>query len=97
MPRLDIVVAEGLSVVAEVVYDLGGHVGAVGLHVVVVVAGGLSLQYVAVVQQDEVLAVLCALLLDVGTDACHRTLHGAALDEVVGEEDSVHVGGLNEP
>ena len=93
---LDVVVAEGLGVVLQVVHHLGSDVGLVGGHEVGVVAGGLALQDVAVLKENQPVAHLLALALDVTAHAGHRARHGTALGEVVGKECSVDVGRLHD-
>ena len=94
MTRFHIVVAEGLGIVLQVVDDLCSDVGFVSLDVVGIIAGGLSLQNVAIVQQNQAVAVGLALALEVGADTRHRSLHRAALREVIWEESPVDVRGF---
>ena len=64
-------------------------------HIVVIVADGLALQDVAIVEQKD---VLCPILrphpVNVGFYAGQRTRQVAAVDKVVGKETTVHVGSL---
>ena len=94
MTRLYVVVAKGLGVVLHVVDDLCGNIGFFRLDEVGIVACWLSLQNVAILQQDDVVAIALALALDIRTDTSHRSLHGTTLGEVVRKERSVNVGGL---
>ena len=57
---LDVVVAYRLNVVAHVVQYLGGYVGQRRVYVVGVVAGGLSLQHIAAVDEQQSPAILLA-------------------------------------
>ena len=65
MACLYVVIAERLGIVFQIVDNLSGNVRTVGLHVVGVVARRLTLQDVAVLQQDEVSAIAATLLFDV--------------------------------
>ena len=94
MTCLYVVVAKGLGVVLQVVDNLCGDIRLVSLDKISLVAGGLSLQNVAILQQDDVVAIALALALEVGADTCHCPLHGTALGEVVRKESSVHIGGF---
>ena len=96
MARLHVVVANGLRVIAEVVDDLCRDVGAGRVHIVGIIVYGLALEDVAIVEQDDVLAMLAAQLVDVCGHTSQRPSLGLAVDEVVGEEATVHVAGLNE-
>ena len=92
VPGFHVVVAEGLCVVLQVVDDLCRDVRHVRLHIIIIVADGLSLQDVAVVQQHHgILAVLTAQLLDKRADACHRTGLVTIVEEVEGHERAMHV------
>ena len=91
MSRLYVVVAKVLGVVLQVVDNLCGNIRRVSLNIVGIVARGLSLQDVAVVQQDDVVAVALALTLEVGADSCHRTRHRTAFSKVVWEEGTMDV------
>ena len=93
--RLDIVVAHGLCVVAHIVDHAGREVLVVGHHVVRPVHAGLSLHDVAVVDQQQVVAILCAFLLNIGIGAHERSFQRRLLHEVIGEEMAVNVAGLN--
>ena len=95
--RLHIMIAEQLCIIFQIVDDLCCYIGRIGLHEVRIVAGGLSLQDVAIVQQYQVLAKHFALLINISTDTSHCAPHGLALYEVIGKEGTVHVGSLNQP
>ena len=57
---LDVVVAYRLNVVAHVVQYLGGDVGQRRVYVVGIVAGGLSLQHIAAVDEQQSPTILLA-------------------------------------
>ena len=57
MPRLYIVVAHGAHVVAHIVAHRRGYVLGIGAHIIVVCNDGLTLQHVAGIHQQEVVAV----------------------------------------
>ena len=92
--RLDVVVTHRLCVEVHVVDDAGGYVLPLGHDEVRPVAGWLSLQNVAIVNEQQVLAVFAAQLLDVCVDANQRALQGLFLHEVIREEMPVDVAGL---
>ena len=96
MARLDVVVADGLAVVLHVVHHLGSYVLLARCHEVRPVACGLSLQYVAVVNQQQLVAVLLAEAVHVGVHPRQRSLDGLCFfHEVVGEEVAVYVARLH--
>ena len=95
MTRLDIVVAYGLCVVLEVVHHRGGYILSCSVDVVGIVRDRLPLQYVAIVEQYHIVAMLLAQLLDITADTCHRPSHRPAVDVIVGEEAAVNITGLN--
>ena len=96
MSRLDVVVAYGLGIIAHIVDHLGGHIGYFGLHIVAIVAGGLSLQDVSRIEQNQTVSILLSQLLDVCAHACQRAGLRLAVDEVVGKETTVYVSGLDD-
>ena len=96
MTGLNVVVAEGGGVVAHVVDYRGSDVLFVGSHVVRPVARRLSLQDVAVVEQQQPVAIVLAQAVDVRVHACEGALQRFPLHEVVGEEVAVHVAGLDD-
>ena len=91
MSGLHIMISYGLCIVAKIVYDLCRNVCNVILHIVEVVARGLSLQYVAVIQHDEVVSVFFSHHAGVCTKSCQRAFCLLALYEVVRKEASVYV------
>ncbi len=93
---LHVVVAHGLGVVAHVVDDAGREVLVVGHDVVRPVDAGLPLQDVAVVDEQQSVAVLLPLSVDVGAGPGERSLQWALLHEVVGEEVAVYVARLDD-
>ena len=95
MTRLDIVVAYGLCVVLEVVHHRGGYILSCSVDVVGIVRDRLPLQYVAIVEQYHIVAMLLAQLLDITADTRHRPSHRPAVDVIVGEEAAVNITGLN--
>ena len=93
---LNVVVAHGLGVVFHVVDDACGQVLVLGHDIVGPVDTGLPLQYVTVVDEQQVVAVLLALLLDIRVHTYQCSFDWLLLHEVVGEEVSVNVAGLND-
>ena len=69
MSRLDVVVAYGLSIVLHVVDDRGGKVLVLRHHIVRPVDAGLSLQNIAVVDQQEVITIRGAFLFNISVRA----------------------------
>ena len=90
MPRLDVVVAHGDCVVAEVVHRRGDDVCREGVDVVVVVRRGLTLQEVTSVQQQG-LRVGMTDLAQYRREARHTPRARAVIEEVVGEDIPVDV------
>ena len=95
MSGLDVVVAHRLCIVFHVVDHLCCQVHVLGHHVVRPVHTGLSLQYIAVVYQQQVVAVLLALLGDIGVGTGQCSVDGLVVHEVPRKEMSVHITCLN--
>ena len=96
MPRFHIVIAEGLCIVLHVVDDFGSDVLAVGLDIIGIVAHGLSLQDVAVVEQDDILAVFLAQVVYIGRYTCQRTFQFCSLYKIVWEKTAVNITCLDD-
>ena len=92
---LNVVVAHRLRVVAHIVDHAGREVLVVGHHVVRPIHAGLSLHDVAVVYQQQVVAILRALLFNIRVRAYERSFQGRLFHEVVWEEMTVNVAGLD--
>ena len=90
MPRLDVVVAHGDCVVAEVVHRRGDDVRREGVDVVVVVRRGLTLQEVTSVQQQG-LGVGTTDLAQYRRETRHAPCARAVIEEVIGEDIPVDV------
>ena len=95
MPGLYVVVSDGLGIVLHVVHNRCGKVLVLRHDVVRPVDTRLALQNVAVVDEQQVVAVLLTLLLDIGVHAYKRSLQGLLLHKIVGKEVPMHVAGLN--
>ena len=67
----DIMIADGLCVILHVVYGMYGSIRYFRVGVVAVEAGGLSLQYVSVVEQHNVAFVFLPYFLHVVAHPCH--------------------------
>ena len=65
-PGLYIVVAHVSCVISHVVHHLRGDVGREGVDIVVVINRRLSLQYVAVVEQDYIVAIFFSVVFYYG-------------------------------
>ena len=91
---LHVVVAHVACHAAHEVEHVGGNVYRRGVDEVVVVCRRLSLQDVAVVDQEEVVAILLPELPHVGVHTCQAATDGTAAVEVEGIETSVYVARL---
>ena len=96
MARLHIVIAYGFHVVSHIVDDLCGQVLLIAHDVVRPVGAGLSLKDVAVVEEQQAVAILLPLLLDIGVGPCRRAVQRTSVDKVIGEEVAVNVAGLDD-
>ena len=94
MPRFDVVVAHRLRIILHVVHHRCGQVGHGGLNEIAIITRGLTLKNVAVVEQDNVLAILLAHFVYIRTHSGQRTFLVAAVDKVVRKEASVYVARL---
>ena len=95
MAWLDIMVTYSLCIVLHVVDDRSGKVLIFWHHIVRPIDAGLSLQNIAVVDQQQMVAIRCAFLFNICVCTGERTLNGLTLHEVVREEVTVNVAGLN--
>ena len=86
VPGFHIVVADRLRVIAEIVDDLCGDVRLCGVDEIGVVAHGLSLEDVAVVEEQHVLAILFTQFVHIAAHARHASGFRFAVEQVVGEE-----------
>ena len=101
-------VTDGFGIITHIVDNFGSDVRLFRCHKVVVIACGLALQNVAIVEQDDILPHLLTQLIYVETDACHRTFSCSMLCKdiingwgcivqtryFVGEETAMHIAGL---
>ena len=86
MSCFHIVVAKGLGVVFHVVDHVGSHVGRLGVYIVEIVARGLSLQDIAIVNEDDVVTIFFTQTFHVSAHTCQCAALGLTVDEVVREE-----------
>ena len=96
MSCLHIMVAEGLCVIPHVVDDRSCDVGFVRLDAIIVIADGLTLKDVTVVDEDDVLAIFLPKTVDVSTDSSQTALQGFTLHKAIGKEMSMHVSGFDD-
>ena len=96
MARLHIVIAHCLSIIAQVVHHAGSQVLFLRHDIVRPVHAGLSLQDVAIVDEQHTVAILLALALHIGAHPGEGAFQGLALDEVVREETSMNITGLDD-
>ena len=95
MASLHVVVSYCLCIIFHIVHSHCRGIGKLRLYKVAVVACGLSLQYVAILKQYEILSILLTQLLDVGAYPCQGASDGFTLDEVVREETSMDISRCN--
>ena len=93
--HLHIVVAHVASIVAHEAQHFACQVARLLVDVVIVVGRGLSLQDIAVVEQQHVVAILLAKALDIGMHTRQAAFHISTVDKVVGIETSMHIAGFN--
>ena len=93
--HLHIVVAHVASIVAHEAQHFACQVARLLVDVVIVVGRGLSLQDIAVVEQQHVVAILLAKALDISMHSCQAAFHISTVDKVVGIEASMHIAGFN--
>ena len=92
--RLYIVVAHIGGIIAHEVQHIGGYVERYRVDVVIVIGGGLALQDVAVVQQNQVVLIGFARFLHKCVHACQASGGLPLKDEIVGIEITVDITGL---
>ena len=87
-------VAYGLGVIPHVVDDACCQILVLGHHEIRPVDARLTLQDVAVVYQQQVVAVLLAFFINISIGAHQSPFQGLPLRKVPGEEMPVYVAGL---
>ena len=63
--------------------------------IVVVIGRGLSLQDIAVIEQQHMVAILLTKVFHIGMYACQATFYILGVDKVVGVETTMHITGFN--
>ena len=91
MTSLHIMVAYGGSIILHIVDYLGSYILVLGVDVVVEIAYRLTLQNVAIIEQQHILAMLLSQVVDICANPCKASCLWLATDEVVREEASVHI------
>ena len=69
MTGLNIMVTERLCIILHIVDHIRSHVASLGVHIIIIVAGGLSLQNVAILQEDNIVLIRLSKVVDVGRNS----------------------------
>ena len=94
--RLYIVVAYGLGIILHVVDHSCGQILVFGHHIIGPIHTGLSLQDITVINEQQVVAALLTLAVDIRVGTGQSPPERPALHEVPREEMSVNITGLND-
>ena len=94
MTRFNIMIAKHLRIILHVVYHIGSHVSSLCVYIIIIIAGRLSLQNIAILQEDEVILVVFSQIIDVGRNARQGSCFWLTVDEIVREERAVHIACL---
>ena len=94
MTRFNIMISKHLRIILHVVYHIGSHVSSLCVYIIIIIAGRLSLQNIAILQEDEVILVVFSQIIDVGRNARQGSCFWLTVDEIVREERAVHIACL---
>ena len=94
MTRLNIMISKYLRIILHVVYHIGSHVSCLCIYIIIIIAGRLTLQNVAIFQEDEIILVVFTQIVDVGRNARQGSCFRLTVDEIVREERAVHIACL---
>ena len=94
MTRFNIMIAKHLRIILHVVDHIGSHVSSLCVYIIIIIAGRLSLQNIAILQEDEVILVVFSQIVDVGRNARQGSCFRLTVDEIVREERAVHIACL---
>ena len=94
MTRFNIMIAKYLRIILHVVDHIGSHVSSLCVYIIIIIAGRLTLQNVAIFQEDEIFLVVFTQIVDVGRNARQGSCFRLTVDEIVREERAVHIACL---
>ena len=87
----NVVIAYCLRIVTKIVYYLGCDISRQRINKIIVVVQGLSLQYVAVVEKNHIVAVFLAQIAHIRSHPSHRATRLVPAEHIDGEEVSVDI------
>ena len=94
MTRFNIMISKYLRIILQVVYHIGSHVSCLSIYIIIIIAGRLALQNIAILQEDEVILVIFSQIVYVGRNARQGSCFWLTVDEIVREERAVHIACL---
>ena len=95
MTRFNVVIAHSFGIILHIIDDRSCYILIFRHHIVRPVYTWLTLQNVAIVNQQEVVvAVLLALLFDIAVGTCKSAPDGLLLHEIIWEEMTMHIASL---
>ena len=94
MTRFNIMISKYLRIILQVVYDIGSHVSCLSIYIIIIIAGRLTLQNIAILQEDEVILIIFSQIVYVGRYARQGSCFWLTVNEIVREERAVHIACL---
>ena len=94
MTRFNIMISKYLCIILQVVYHIGSHVSSLSIYIIIIIAGRLALQNIAILQEDEVILVIFSQIVYVGRNTRQGSCFWLTVDEIVREERAVHIACL---
>ena len=84
-----------LRIIFHVIDNICRNIATFCIDVVVIIASGLTLENIAVVQQNDIIAKLSAQRLYITAHSGQRTFLGLSVDEIVREKTTMDVTCFN--
>ena len=91
MPRFNVMVAYGLRIISQFVEHARRHVGLLGCHEIAVITGGLTLQHISPIEQQQPFSVACTLGFDIACSSRKTACARLSLNEIIRKKAAVNV------
>ena len=92
MARFNVVIAYGLRIISQFVEHARCHVWLLGCHEIAVITGGLTLQHISPIEQQQPFSVACTLGFDVACSPRKTSCARLSLNEIIRKKAAVNVG-----
>ena len=94
MTRFNIMIPKHLRIKLHVVYHIGSHVPSLSIYIIIIIAGRLTLQNIAILQENEIILVIFSQIVYIGRYTRQGSCFWLTVDEIVREERAVHIACL---